>query len=68
MPYVRKTFDTSRLHELADAARDAQNALEAEVVRLRRLGASWSDIGQALGVTRQSAWARFSAVTGEAKQ
>lgn len=68
MPYVRKKFDTSRLHGLADAAREAQDALEAEIVRLRQQGASWSDIGDALGVTRQSAWARFSAVTGEGKQ
>lgn len=63
--YVRKRMDTTRLSHLARAARDAEETLEAEVVRLRQRGASWSDIGEALGVTRQSAWARFSAVVGE---
>lgn len=66
MAYVRKRADTARLEKLAEAARRADRALDAEVVRLRENGASWSDIGEALGVTRQSAWARYSGITGEA--
>ncbi|HEY2692878.1 MAG TPA: ClpX C4-type zinc finger protein [Streptosporangiaceae bacterium] len=30
------------------------------VRRARELGATWARIGEALGMTRQSAWARFS--------
>ncbi len=67
MPYVRKRADTARLKELAVAARAAESAVEDEIVRLRRAGASWTDIGEALGVTRQSAWARYSTATGESE-
>lgn len=31
------------------------------VTKARELGATWSQIGQALQITRQSAWERFSA-------
>lgn len=34
--------------------------LRAWVQELRRRGVTWARIGQALGVTRQSAWERFS--------
>ena len=34
--------------------------LRAWVQELRRRGLTWARIGQALGVTRQSAWGRFS--------
>ena len=34
--------------------------LRAWVLELRRRGVTWTRIGQALGVTRQSAWERFS--------
>lgn len=34
--------------------------LRAWVQELRRRGVTWARIGQALGVTRQSAWGRFS--------
>lgn len=65
MPYVRKPADTTVLRQLAAAARAAERAVEDEVARLRQHGASWSDIGEALGVTRQSAWGRYSSPTGE---
>jgi hypothetical protein len=34
--------------------------LRAWVRELRRRGVTWSRIGEALGITRQSAWERFS--------
>jgi hypothetical protein len=34
--------------------------LREQVRRARRAGCSWSDIGQALGTTKQAAWERFS--------
>jgi len=33
--------------------------LEAAVERAREQGASWAQVGTALGVTRQAAWQRF---------
>jgi len=41
----------------ADASR---NFLQEVVDELRRREVSWADIGQGLGVSRQSAWERFS--------
>lgn len=41
----------------ADASRDF---LQQVVDELRRREVSWADIGQGLGVSRQSAWERFS--------
>jgi hypothetical protein len=40
-----------------DAVRDD---LQAKIDSLRRREVSWSDIGAALGVSRQAAWERFS--------
>jgi hypothetical protein len=37
--------------------------LRAAVTQARRAGASWSDVGEVLGVTRQSAQQRFGRVT-----
>ncbi|MFF5262568.1 hypothetical protein ACFY4C_26835 [Actinomadura viridis] len=34
--------------------------LRVWVRELRRRGVTWARIGQALGITRQSAWERFS--------
>ncbi|MGI5233349.1 hypothetical protein [Actinoallomurus sp. CA-142502] len=34
--------------------------LRSWVQELRRRGVTWARIGQALGITRQSAWERFS--------
>lgn len=41
----------------ADASRDF---LQQVVDELRRREVSWADIGQGLGISRQSAWERFS--------
>lgn len=38
----------------------AEETLTQWVRRARELGATWARIGEALGMTRQSAWGRFS--------
>lgn len=43
----------------ARCLRDAESDLEATVARALHWGASWSQIGHALGITRQSAHRRF---------
>ncbi len=48
------------LPSMALAQRQASDHLGRWVERARELGATWADIGAALGVTRQSAWERFS--------
>jgi hypothetical protein len=48
---------------VAAAAFDAARlSLADEVERARQAGASWSEIGQALGMTRQGAFQRFGGV------
>lgn len=37
----------------------ATGELEAAVQRARDEGATWAQVGEALGVTRQAAWQRF---------
>jgi hypothetical protein len=45
----------------AEAAVDGmRNMLQAQVENLRKRGVSWSEIGGALGISRQAAWERFS--------
>ena len=45
----------------AEASLDAvRSVLQAQIDALRRRGVSWSQIGDALGVSRQAAWERFS--------
>src|SRR5262245_23515664 len=45
----------------AEASLDAvRTVLQAQIDALRKRGVSWSDIGDALGVSRQAAWERFS--------
>lgn len=48
---------TGSVNFAAGASRDF---LQQVVDELRRREVSWADIGQALGVSRQSAWERFS--------
>ena len=49
-----------RLCESAGLAR-AVDKLQRDLVRqAREAGRSWTEIGEALGVSRQSAWQRFS--------
>ena len=44
-----------------EASLDAvRTVLQAQIDTLRRRGISWSLIGDALGVSRQAAWERFS--------
>ena len=45
----------------AEASLDAvRSVLQAQINALRKRGISWSQIGDALGVSRQAAWERFS--------
>jgi hypothetical protein len=45
----------------AEASLDAvRSVLQAQIDTLRNRGISWSEIGNALGVSRQAAWERFS--------
>lgn len=48
------------LPRVARAGGQAEYTLTRYVGRARQLGATWAVIGQALGMTRQSAWERFS--------
>jgi hypothetical protein len=48
------------LPRVAKAAERVEQSLAGWVGRGRELGATWARIGEALGMTRQSAWARFS--------
>lgn len=45
--------------ELRGRLAEAEAAIVAEVRRERRAGASWGDVGRALGMTRQGARQRF---------
>jgi uncharacterized protein with PIN domain len=60
MPYVRHPTDTTRLQELLAAAHDAEQAVVDEVARLRQEeSASWSDIAEAEGTSRQNAFRKY---------
>jgi hypothetical protein len=48
------------LCESADLARAVDKLQRDLVRRAREAGRSWTEIGEALGVSRQSAWQRFS--------
>jgi hypothetical protein len=45
---------------IAAVADQVDANLRSWVAELRRRGVTWTRIGQALGITRQSAWERFS--------
>jgi hypothetical protein len=45
---------------VAAASTQVEQSLAGWVQRARTLGATWAQIGNALGMTRQSAWERFS--------
>jgi ClpX C4-type zinc finger len=60
-------WDAMTDEQLLDALRPAnatveatRNVLQARVDTLRRRGVSWAAIGEALGISRQAAWERFS--------
>jgi ClpX C4-type zinc finger len=48
------------LPQVAAAGAQAEENLAQWVRKARSLGATWSRIGEVLGMTRQSAWERFS--------
>ena len=48
------------LPRIAAAGAQVEQHLAGWVHRARALGATWARIGEALGMTRQSAWGRFS--------
>ncbi len=48
------------LPRMAAAGTQAESNLSRFVKRARVLGATWAAIGTSLGMTRQSAWERFS--------
>ncbi|EPQ75172.1 hypothetical protein MMEU_2832 [Mycobacterium marinum str. Europe] len=50
----------SHIPRIAVVAGQVGADLRAWVAELRRRGVTWSRVGEALGVTRQSAWERFS--------
>lgn len=49
----------ARLPEIASAGSQVERHLQAWVDAARQRDISWAKIGQALGMTRQSAWERF---------
>jgi hypothetical protein len=57
-----KSATLAELSVAAAAFDTARRSLAEEVERARRAGASWSEIGHALGMTRQGAFQRFGAV------
>ncbi len=48
------------LPRMAAAGAQVESNLARYVKRARQLGATWAAIGTSLGMTRQSAWERFS--------
>jgi len=53
----------ANLPRIAAAGAQVEQSLIEWVHRARTLGATWALVGEALGITRQSAWERFSAET-----
>ena len=50
----------AHLPRVAAAGAQVERNLAGSVGRARSLGVTWARIGEALGMTRQSAWERFS--------
>lgn len=53
--------DLTTLHRATEAARVAQAELRVEVLAARDKGASWAEIGEAIGTTKQAAQQRYAA-------
>lgn len=51
----------------AGFVRDIESKMDLLVAMSREQGRSWTEIGRALGVTKQTAWARLSRVVAEGK-
>lgn len=45
---------------LGDGAAKVDDKISELVARCRTAGKSWTEIGQALGITKQSAWEKYS--------
>jgi hypothetical protein len=63
LPEWKGLDDENMLRHAANIATTAgrvEEALRAWVQELRRRGVTWARIGDTLGITRQSAWERFS--------
>lgn len=54
------------LRALTDSEQELDRIRREQVIAARSAGASWQQIGDALGVTRQSAWEGFTASTRHA--
>lgn len=50
----------ANLPNVARAQAQVEESLMGWVGRARELGATWAQVGDALGITRQSAWERFA--------
>lgn len=50
----------AHLPNVVRAQAQVEETLLGWVQRARQLGATWAQVGQALGITRQSAWERFA--------
>ena len=60
-------WDDRPLDALCETARAAEGLAKLQrhlVAEARRSGRSWSEIGASLGISKQSAWERFSAPPG----
>lgn len=55
----------AHLSRLSAAAVAVDRRVDSVVAVLRSEGVTWAAIGQALGITRQSAWARFGGADHE---
>lgn len=51
----------------AGFVRDVESTMDLLVAMAREQGRSWTEIGRALGVTKQTAWARLARVVAEGK-
>ena len=63
LPYWQAMTDQQLLDQLpriAAVADQVEGSLTTWVRRVRNRGVSWARIGEALNMTRQSAWERFS--------
>jgi hypothetical protein len=63
LPEWRELSDDQMLEHvprIAATGRQIETSLHAWVGELRARGVTWTRIGDALGMTRQSAWGRFS--------
>jgi hypothetical protein len=54
------------LRVLTESEHELERLRRSQVVAARAAGASWQQIGDALGVSRQSAWEAFTAATRDA--